>query len=75
LITAAGEIVVGNVGIPILPAPALLAAPRFTIFGAPRTTVRPSSSSSDANFGERVEGAPDIASEALLGGGVLLGDD
>jgi hypothetical protein len=60
LITAAGEIVVGAVGMPILFDGLLFGALvlRFTIFGAPRTTVRPSSSSSiAANFAERLAGA------------------
>jgi hypothetical protein len=64
--TAAGEIVVGDVGIP-MPAFAdafvesVSAFERFTIFGAPRTTVRPSPSSSSiaANLPDRVEAAGD----------------
>src|SRR5215210_3990287 len=71
LITAAGEIVVGAVGMPIFELVELLGPfVRFTILGAPRTTVRPSSSSSCvANLPDRADDLPGGTVARRLGGG------
>ena len=62
LITAAGEIEVGG-------SDSKLFAERLTIFGAPRTTVRPSSSSFASSSIRRCD---DVGGGRLTGGGRML---